>query len=189
MHKEHILIPHYHRRIPVTYCYPDQIVPPLDSVLILIDSFDCESDFINEMTESFCDLGHLVCLYDIRMQDDITVVKNDLPKEIKTILTDMMIQPDCNHHSISLIACDQPAGWMLLDVFDNSSVRKITLFNPSVCDTDAPIWLNTWKLPLLLIHENPAWVTALQLRPNPNHIIAIDPKDPLQMILDWHKTD
>jgi hypothetical protein len=189
MHKEHILIPHYQRRIPVTYCYPDLIYTPLSGVLILIDSQDTESELIIEMTESFCDSGYLVCLYDIRLQDDISVVKSDLPKEIKTILTDMMIQPDCNHHAISMIACNQPAGWLLLDVFDNKNVKKITLLNPSVCDTDTPTWLNTWKMPLLLIHENPSWITALQLRPNPDHIIAIDPKEPIQMILNWHKAD
>jgi hypothetical protein len=189
MHKEHILIPHYQRRIPVTYCYPDLIYTPLSGILILIDSQDTDSEMIVEMTESFCGLGHLVCLYDIRLQDDISLVKSDFLKEIKTILTDMMIQPDCNHHAISMIACDQPAGWLLLDVFDDKSVKKITLFNPTVCDTDKPTWLNTWRMPLLLIHENPAWITTLQLRPNPHHIIAVDPKDPIQMIIDWHKSD
>jgi hypothetical protein len=186
MHKEHILIPHYLRRIPVTYCYPDMIESPLSGVLILIDSQDIEAGFIKEMTESFCKSGYLVCLYDIRLQDDISITKSDLLKEIKTILTDMMIQPDCNHHSISMIACDQPAGWLLLDVFDDKTVKKITLLNPSVCDTDVPTWLNTWKMPLLLIHENPAWITTLELRPSPHHVIAIDPKDPIRMILDWH---
>lgn len=189
MHKEHILIPHYQHRIPVTYCYPDLVNVPLSGVLVLIDSQETEADLIIQLTETFCSLGYLVCLYDIQLQDDVAMVKSDLPKEIKTILTDMMIQPDCNHHEISMIACDQPAGWLLMDVFDNKNIKKITLLNPSVCDTDKPTWLNTWKMPLLLIHENPSWINALQLRPNPHHIIAIDPKDPLQMIIDWHEAD
>jgi len=189
MHKEHVIIPHYSRRVHVTYCYNAPLTPPATTILLIIDSLDGDKLFNAELIQSLADQNYLVCVYDVALQDDRDIIKTDIPREINTIITDIIIQPDCDHHQLYLIACDQPAGWLLCDVFDHSSVSKITLINPSVCDIDRPSWINTWKQPLLLIHQDPTWIASMSIKPNPDFTIAIAPLDTIKTILTYHKTN
>ncbi len=185
MHKEHLLIPHFHKRLHVTYCYNPTFKAPMPSVLLVVDSDDGNANTTNHLAESLTELGFMVCLYDVAHQDFKRSFSEDITQEIKTLLMDMRIQPDCDHHALSIIATDQPAGWLLCHPLPHLAISKVVLFNAVLSDQQTMNFLSLWKQPLLLIHDNPSWLLSFPLKHRLNHVIAIKPNDSIKMICEW----